>query len=97
MQESWGAEILDNAKQFNTLFSLYSVCTTKNIDRALPAVGGEIRCHTPCSSRSQLGVGGLSLLGVLGQSAGDPLSDQSKGKESLALPHPGDWAPGCRG
>lgn len=29
MQESWGAEILDNAKQFNTLHSLYSVCTTE--------------------------------------------------------------------
>lgn len=24
MQKSWGAEILDNAKQFDTLFSLYS-------------------------------------------------------------------------
>lgn len=29
MQASWGAEILDNAKQFNTLFSLHSVCTTE--------------------------------------------------------------------
>lgn len=30
MQESWGAEILDNAKQFDTLFSLYSTpCKTQ--------------------------------------------------------------------
>lgn len=30
MQESWGAEILDNAKQFDTLFSLYSApCKTQ--------------------------------------------------------------------
>lgn len=29
MQESWGAEILDNAKQFDTLHSLYFVCATE--------------------------------------------------------------------
>lgn len=48
MQESWGAEILDNAKQFNTFFFLLCLHHKKKyIDFMLAAVGSEIRCHIP--------------------------------------------------
>lgn len=47
MQDSWGAEILDNAKQFDTLFFFSMLGTNQNNDLKLPAAGSETRCHIP--------------------------------------------------
>lgn len=76
MQESWGAEILDNAKPFNTAFSLYSVCTaaTYRLDAASCGKGNQmLRSFLHAEVRVSLGM-----------RVCDPLSDLAMAEDKLA-------------